>query len=154
MKPSFQGEVMLAGWQESHTAGAKITFWLPDAELLEPFKGMTAKKGNTAGQRFMAVLVEIGDDDQPIAPAEQTKAKGGELARLAGMWCNDPLFREWLASIETGYVLRTPEDIASVIRLMCGVESRAELDNNEDAEEKFHRLIRIPYAHWLKERNA
>ena len=67
------------------------------------FKGMTAKKGHTAGQRFMAVLVEIGDDDQPVIPQDtpepQDKRKGGPLARLAGMWCNDRRFYDFIRPI-------------------------------------------------------
>lgn len=66
--PVFQDELMLAGWSETHTGGAKVTFWLPDASALDAFRTMTVKKGNTAGQRFACVLVEIGDDEQPVEP--------------------------------------------------------------------------------------
>ncbi len=59
---------MLAGWTETHNSGAKVSFWLPNSEDLEPFKGLTAKKGNQAGQRFMAVLVEIGPGELPVVP--------------------------------------------------------------------------------------
>lgn len=65
MKTTYQGEVQLAGWSETHTGGCKVTIWLPLPEDLEPFKGLTARKGNTAGHRFMAAFVEIGDDEQP-----------------------------------------------------------------------------------------
>lgn len=61
----IESELMLAGWSESHSGGCKVTFWLPDSESLEPFKGMTAMKGKVAGQRLMAVFVEIGDDEMP-----------------------------------------------------------------------------------------
>ena len=64
---SFQGELMLAGWKDTHNGGATVTFWLPDPAELEVFRGMTAKKGNVAGQRFMAVLAEIGDDEKAAA---------------------------------------------------------------------------------------
>jgi len=158
-KPSFQGEIMLAGWQESHTAGAKITFWLPDAEDLEPFKGMTSKKGNTAGQRFMAVLVEIGDDELPKDEAINhfpdatkmvEKPKGGQLARLAGMWCIEPEFWEWLNTLDSWLPIENESDAKCAIYVLCSIDSRAELDNNPEAAEKFHRLIRIPYMEYLK----
>lgn len=165
IKPSFQGEIMLAGWQESHTAGAKITFWLPDSASLEVFKGMTSKKGNTAGQRFMAVLVEVGDDDQPIAPETPAKPKGGELARLAGIWCNDKEFYDWIrplydiklggngsgtGDIEIGLDVESWKLFnRHAILVFCDIDSRADLDNNPEAAQKFHRLIRIPYMEWL-----
>lgn len=65
--PSFQGELLLAGWRDTHNGGATVTFWLPDPADLDIFRGMTVRKGNQAGQRFMAVLVEIGADDKPVA---------------------------------------------------------------------------------------
>ena len=53
---------------------------------------MTARKGNTAGQRMMMALVEIGDDEEPVDQAPKDEHKGGALARLAGMWCQDASF--------------------------------------------------------------
>ena len=102
---------MLAGWQETHNGGAKVIFWLPDASDLEVFRGLTVRKGNTAGQRFMAVLVEVGDDERPkenptAAAMPTTEAldgvgaeasglptagpKGGPLSRDAAAICRNP----------------------------------------------------------------
>lgn len=66
IKPLFSGEMQLAGWSQTHTSGNKITFWLADEEGLEPFKLLTARKGNHAGHRFAVVMVEIGDDELPV----------------------------------------------------------------------------------------
>jgi hypothetical protein len=151
MTPTFQGEMQLAGWAESHTSGAKLTFWLPESADLEVFRGMTARKGHRAGQRFMAVLVEVGDDEmpvpqpvvqQPTAPAP--KPKGGELARLAGRWCGDEMFRHWLG-------VDTAEDAAENVRMACGVMSRAELDHDADAAQTFHRLYREPFRQYCRD---
>ena len=70
MQPTFSGEIQLAGWSESHTGGCKVTFWLQSTEDLDAFRALTVRKGNTAGHRFMAALVEIGDDEQPIGLSE------------------------------------------------------------------------------------
>ena len=70
IKPTFSGEMQLAGWSQTHTSGNKVTFWLPDDEAMESFKLLTARKGNRAGQRFAAVLVEIGDDELPVDHTE------------------------------------------------------------------------------------
>lgn len=145
MTPTFQGEMQLAGWQESHTSGAKLTFWLADSEDLSVFRGMTARKGGRAGQRFAVVLVEIGDDEQPVIPEEvqpaQKPVKGGDLARMAGMWCADPEFRAWSQT-------ESAEAAANWIRETCGVGSRAELDHNAEAAQAFHRLVRLPFMAW------
>ncbi len=81
------------------------------------------------------------------------KPKGGALAKLAGMWCADPVFQDWLAEQEwaaTWPYGKTPtETAANGIRAICGIESRVELDNNPAAEERFQRLIRGPYMKHL-----
>lgn len=67
LNPTFSGEVQLAGWRETHKSGAVVSFFLSDPEDLEKFRGLTVAKGKTAGQRFACVLVEIGDDELPVA---------------------------------------------------------------------------------------
>lgn len=94
--------------------------------------------------------------------------KGGQLARLAGRWCNDALFYAFIVPIYDRYMggsgngtgdLDIDEEemtLADVCRhailVMCNIESRAELDHDPVAADKFHKLIREPYAAWLKER--
>lgn len=78
---------MLAGWKESHNSGATVTFWLADPASLDAFRGLTARKGNTAGQRLAMVLVEISDQETPVPQPEKPKEPIGELCRLAVMWC-------------------------------------------------------------------
>src|SRR5690606_6870375 len=94
----------------------------------------------TAGQRLALVAVEIGDDEQPVVPAEpEQKPKGGELAKVAGMLSANPEFQFWCGTFSA-------EQAAGWIRATCGVSSRAELDHNHDAAQKFHRLVRIPFV--------
>lgn len=182
MTPTFSGEIQLAGWSDTHNGGAKITFWLPDADNLEVFKGLTAKKGNTAGHRFACVLVEIGDDDLPVTQSAQSETivdhlvdanktitKGGALAKLAGQWCQSQSFFDWIRPVYdrmlggdgdgTGDIYIAKDgDIPTValfckhaILLICDIRSRAELDHDPVAAEKFHRLIRTPYSEYLKD---
>ena len=161
LQPTFSGEVQLAGWSESHTGGPKITLWLQSAEDLEVFRSLTARKGNTAGHRFMAALVEIGDDEHPVhnldtsqervqktPEIEQDKPKGGALAKLAGMWCSDPEFWAWLET-DPDNACHSAQGAAACLYAICGIESRAELDHNEQAAEKFHRSVRGPYQKHL-----
>lgn len=158
--PTYSGEVQLAGWRESHTSGATITLWLADPADLDVFRALTARKGNVAGQRFMAVLVEIGDDERPVqppaaapAPLESEKPKGGPLSRLAGQWCLDPMFCEWLS---IRYIDRydpsggSPSTAAAeVIRDVCGISSRALLDHNPKAAALFNTRFRQPFMDYL-----
>jgi len=110
VKTVFQDEVMLAGWKETHTGGATVTFFLPDASLLDVFRGMTVKKGSVAGQRLACVLAEIQDDESiaeektTTAPAQRPGTdEGGKLAQrmhLDGYWFNQKL---WLAMHDSGF---------------------------------------------------
>lgn len=153
MTPTFAGEMQLAGWSESHTSGCKVTFWLSSPDDLEAFRALTVRKGNTAGHRFMAALVEIGDDEQPvqsdIGKTISEKPKGGELARLAGIWCNEPKFWRWIDAVG-GPEIDNDMQAAEWIRKTCDVESRVELDHNKEAGEYFHQAIRLPYMDYLK----
>lgn len=132
---AFQGEVMLAGWSQTHNGGAKVTFWLQDDTDLEAFKAMTVAKGKTAGQRLALVAVEIGDDEQSKAQPEQ---KGGELAKLAGMFCQSTEFWEFCRADDA-------DEARDWILGVCGIHSRRDLDHNPTAAQLFHDRVRKPY---------
>lgn len=144
--PTFHGELQLAGWSESHNSGCKVTFWLQSSEDLEAFRALTVRKGNTAGQRFMAALVEVGDDEQPVQQSEPEKPKGGELARMAGVLCQDVEFRIFMNA--QGWHAGSDQEAAETIRQMCGVKSRADLDHDFEAATVFHRVIRGAWVKW------
>lgn len=149
MTPTFQGEVLMRRWSDSSTQGVQVTFALPDATDLDPLKAKT-------GKRFMAVLVEIGDDEQPVTgnPATEKKSREylGDLCYRAVQWCNDPEFRAWLAERGDFYGELTVKAAGEVICTWCEVESRKDLDTNPIAAEKFNRLIRGPYQKHLQAR--
>lgn len=88
----------------------------------------------------------VMDHERKPEPAEPAEMKGGPLAKLAGMWCNDNYFREWVKCKSNV----TPD---LYIKSACLITSKRELDNDAAAAELFHELIRKPYAAWL-ERNG
>lgn len=77
----------------------------------------------------------------------EPEMKGGPLAKLAGMWCNDNYFCEWVKSVSWD------SDPDAFIKQTCCIDSKRELDNSIAAAEVFHAEIRKPYAAWL-ERNG
>ena len=81
------------------------------------------------------------------------KPKGGPLSKLAAMWCNDPEFWTWLETDPLN-AANSPTGAAACIYVLCGITSRIELDHNEIAAEKFHRLIRGPYSKYLQARGV
>jgi hypothetical protein len=108
--------------------------------------------------RFRAAFfAAFGQIDMPVAIAplvadfekrapEPEKAKGGPLARLAGMWSNEQEF--WNFS-DSG----NAEEAAEWIREICLIESRAELDNSLVAKQNFEKFVRGPYMKYRAQRN-
>lgn len=157
IKPAFQGEMMLAGWTQSHNSGTKVSFWINDEDL-EAFKHLTARKGKTAGQRFMAVLVQIGDDEQPVSPGGDAPARrpSTALALSAVTICRDPVFQEFVGEAVRWHptdAAAREEQAAEYVRDYCRIESRSELDKSPTAAQLFSRLM-AEYRDWRKATGA
>jgi hypothetical protein len=100
------------------------------------------------GVPLALAALKIGAEPEPEKP------KGGPLAILAGRWCNDLTFHEWLS-------VKFPQEwaacagmhprnkAATVVRHVCGIESRAELDSNQGSASLFNVHIREPYSKHL-----
>lgn len=147
----FSDEVQLCGWSESHNSGAKVTFWLSDPAQLSAFRGMTERKGKTAGQRLAMVLVEIADDETPVEQPERIpppKEKMGPLCQLAVKWCADDKFIEWFGLFYCLGVDKT--DIGEMFKQVLEIDSRKSLDIDERASSRFQTLIRGPYMKYLE----
>jgi hypothetical protein len=96
------------------------------------------------GTRFMAALVEIGENEEPV-PATITGSppstrpdgtKHGKMdwrelqpAAQAGIRCADPVFIAYLKEQQPN-AWRAHQDAASLVRWICGVKSRSELGTN------------------------
>lgn len=149
MTPTFQGEVQFRRYSDTSTQGQQVVFAVQDREALESFIGME-------GKRFMAVLVQIGDDEQAVPPTPE-RLKGGEWAKLAGMWCDDPEFWRWANSSTINGVfwhINNSSDAAGMVRELCSIDTRAKLDHSKSAWERFNVLIRGPYMKWMQARRS
>jgi len=155
--PTFQGEVQFRRYSDTSTQGAQIVLGLADRDELQAFVGKE-------GKRFMAVLVEIGDDETPVEPQ---KPKVGPLCSLAVQWCKSrdflewvrPTYDEWMGGDGSGWGDVNPDEVGGneaycrhFILARCDVESRKELDKSKEAADRFHNCIRRPYTEWLSRR--
>lgn len=68
------------------------------------------------------------------------------LSTWVALRCKEPLFRQWL---------RVPDEDTAVraVRAICEVKSRAELDSNPSAAQRFHQFIRLPYSDFTHRKN-
>ena len=151
-------EVVLAGWSETSTGGRKCTFWFDEDSAEHPLKKFTVRRGKHAGTRFRMVLVEIGDDEVPVdqvAREQHETVVGGPISKHCGMLCRDDAFILYMKQrypdsftegVEQG---RKPDQIAAgIVRQICVIDSRAELDHNEQAAEIYQRDVVGAFARW------
>jgi hypothetical protein len=130
--------MMLAGWQESHTQGVRVTFWLADATALDPFRSATVRKGKTAGQRYMAVLVEVGDDEKPVRHPSND----------AHLLLTGDDFLRYAKSMGSGREAWDPARAREWAKYVMGVKSLSELDSDPAALARYEQLVRRPFARW------
>lgn len=84
------------------------------------------------------------------APETEHKPKGGEWAKLAGMWCADPDFWMFLnQQYPSDSPVESAEHAAMSVRVHCGIDSRADLDHSLDALGLFNLRIRHPFMKWM-----
>lgn len=144
----------------------RISFDIEPKDAQDAFK-LFAAPGTPAAIAALAVgymSKNDGDIDtspervQKTAESVHDKPKGGPLSKLAAMWCGDPEFWAWINGMEgmeeSTWEITTSDDASSWVRSMCEITSRAELDHDGIAAEKFHRLIRGPYSKYLQARGV
>ena len=68
--------------------------------------------------------------------------KGGSVARWLGIQCKDAEFQRWVID---NFTLPTEVLAAVMVRHVCQVATRAEIDSDQQALDRFHRLIREPW---------
>jgi hypothetical protein len=131
---SFQGEIQFRRYSDTSTQGVQVVFALADRSDLESFIGKE-------GRRYMAVLVELTDTDEPV----QEPVKLGPICREAIDLCKAPAFHEWLG-------VKTEADARVFLLTKCGVSSRKELDRDAYTANTFINEIRTPFLRWQRER--
>lgn len=118
--------------RQTQSGDWKITFTVQAADMDQRLTSAAM------GARFQAALVEIGDDELP-KEKKQMDWRDVQPAAQAGIRCNEPRFRDYLA-IEYGKTTNTPEDAAKALREISNVNSRAEFSTNPKARVFWHQL--------------
>lgn len=170
---ALAGEVYLCAWSDSvessaGTTDAWIKVYLSDGSMLDNIRpAETRGKAKTGGKRFQLVMVEIGDDEQPIKEDPKIDHTLSNMAQYFGDRETD-LFKTWvsreksmwLTSCRDNYkenggvwdALLDPEKCRQIILFACSIDSRAKLDTDSLAADAFLE-IRGAYTDW-KRRNA
>lgn len=133
-------EAQLKDYGESANAGCWVSFRVPEPEDLEPFRGQDRSGRNArTGKRYTLMLIELNDQEEHMQ-ADNPEMKPRKLSQIAGALCNDPNFRAWAAE-KYGDPMPDAEAAAGMVRAMCGIESRRELDADEGAATVFRAMM-------------
>lgn len=152
--PIFSDEVQFLGWGDG-PQGPWIKLKLPDSDDLGPFRGMTQAKATMAGQIMACVLVEVTGTETP-KPAEPKPDAPVSLCVLAGQWCRDPRFWDWMwwkLTAKNGPNAlgeKCEEKAKEVLCLWLSIKTRKELDTNTQAAARFKEHILEPFRDYLK----
>lgn len=161
-EPPLVFEGQMAGWTANADPGGQVTFWLNDPALREQFLGLPRRRRGNPGKAWWLTMVEIGEDEQPVnaavlpppdpAPAQarqRARQTNAALSQHAARLCRDPAFHRYLAS--RGIIPGTsPEQTArTYLCTTCGISSRAALDSDTIAAQRYHVLVRQPFLRWF-----
>lgn len=107
------------------------------------------------GDRVVVDIFDVAADDTSApastpAPAakEEEKPKGGPLAKRAAIMCGEPGFWTFLRTRHKADI-RDKDAAAVWMRAHCGVDSRAKIDGDKDAVDKFDEVEKA-YKLWLE----
>jgi hypothetical protein len=96
------------------------------------------------GARYMCVLARINDDES------HTDYKN--RVTIAGMVCRSHVFQEFMGDVYSTKNL-SEDETAELLCTLCEIESRTELNGNEEAKKIFDRLM-IEFEEWKKNGSA
>lgn len=80
-----------------------------------------------------------------------SEPKGGFLSQWLAMRENEPEF--WLfieSKINNAVSINDVGTCDEVVKRLLGIISKREIDNYKEVEARFHSMIRLPYADWLR----
>jgi len=86
------------------------------------------------GQRYVAVLVRVNDQDEPVAAKETAAAIA--MVKSSVMLAQDPRFQLWLVTSDMAEEA-SEEQAVNAIRRHCQIASRKELRVNKAAQKRF-----------------
>lgn len=95
------------------------------------------------GARYQVVMVRLTNEERPMIREQE---HSGDMVRLAGILCRDPMFQRFL--LGAGQTFDASEDIATAwLKQELNIKSRAELRENNAAATQL-RIINQEFQAW------
>lgn len=113
---------------------------------------ITAQDGERMSPQAAGGHARAGALSQESRSEIATKAangrwKGGKLSKEAALLCQTGAFHTFLKE-QAMEIASDADEAADILRMECGVASRAEIDHNESAAKRF-REIKSTYDAWM-----
>ena len=171
MKKICEGEIILGAWSRRVETSSGVTdgfikLFVPDDQILDVFQRFQEEdfrgKKREGGKLFKVVFFEYEDIPEEYDPTEEfvpPETNNVKLSQIAAIIGSDPLFPAFCKKF-FGDCIRllindslwngtTIERAAILIRYICSIDSRSQLDVEGDPSiQIFHDLIREPLRLW------
>lgn len=146
-------------WTVSSANGAVVTFEMDDYDEWRKMRdGPAIDAGNEEWEirKVQLMLIELDHEGKPINVEQRAKLeqlalkrkwpKGGAQSKRAARLCQDPEFVQWVLR-KTGHTGTdpTPAEIADWMRKESDIDSRAQLDHDEAALQRFEDRVMRPF---------
>lgn len=151
-------ECWFAGAQWSHQSEPSITLVF---ESVDFWRRYGTADHDSVGQAFHFTMVQLQENEQPVDQEQadlveqgQKRLKGGPRSKNVALLTQGRDFQSFV-----GYRMGTPRDRWYLvgadsadrwIKQVCGVQSKIEFDHNEEAWERYEKLIRTPFLTWAR----
>ena len=111
--------------------------------------------GARGTQVAIAALKDGSFLEQPVVAIPITEPKPreqlGDACYRTVKWCQETMFWAFLNQTYFGCDdVTNANEAGDTVKFLCCVESRKELDTDNEANKAWHRLIREPYSRYLK----
>lgn len=156
-------DVWFLGWTVSHSNGAVVAFQIEDHSKWHFFREMLAIDAHDENPASLEILLfELDQEGKPINQKQRARLemlhrkrkfpKGGVQSKRAARLGQNPDFLMYLATemgkhAPTGGPL-SANDVAVYIYECASIDSRAQLDHDEEALARFETNVMSPFNRW------
>lgn len=158
-------DMLFISWSLSATNGAVVTFEMEDYDRWHKLRHSPALASGyeRAGlDKIEVMMIELDDDGKPINVEQRAKLermalkrkwpKGGSQSKRAARLCREEDFRRWVAlqiNWDSAGLPKnpevTPEVAADWMRTECDLDTRAQLDHDPAALQRFEDRVIKPF---------
>lgn len=126
----------------------RVSFDIEPKDAQDAFRLFAAPGTPVAIAALKTGYAAAAEPDPPKEPV-------GPLCKWLVMRCAEPEFWRWLESeVNDGNPVTNEKQAGEVVKLFLDIESRKDVDTDENAETNFHHWVRLPYQKWLVRRQG